>query len=95
MEEPVILETIDPVLLGTRLQAARKAAKLSIIEARSKLIRALGDRFPDGLTLYQLEAGEQRPAPHVLIALSGIYSCSLHDLFHEQPESIEEVKKHD
>ncbi len=91
MEEYESLETIDPVLLGKRLAVARKAARLTTMQVRSKLGYMLRDRFPAGLLLYQIEAGEQRPPAIVLIALAEIYDRPLHDLFHEKPESTEEI----
>lgn len=68
--ESNILESIDPRVLGGRLQAARKArgATQQAVAAEMEMART---------TLVAIEKGERRLSPHELIRLAALYGRSV------------------
>jgi Zn-dependent peptidase ImmA (M78 family)/transcriptional regulator with XRE-family HTH domain len=67
-----ILDTIDPVVLGTRLQEARRASGLTQQAVADEMRMAR-------TTLVAIEKGDRRLAPHELIRLAALYGRSVSD----------------
>jgi Zn-dependent peptidase ImmA (M78 family)/DNA-binding XRE family transcriptional regulator len=76
-----ILTTLDPQLLGARLQEARKASGLTqdAVAASMEMART---------TIVAIEKGERRLTPHELIKLAGLYGVSVSRLI-GRPQQVE------
>jgi transcriptional regulator with XRE-family HTH domain len=70
--EKHVLDTIDPLVLGTRLQEARKASGFTQqdVADHMKIART---------TLVAIEKGERRLTPRELIQLAAFYNRSVSD----------------
>lgn len=73
-----VLDTIDPVGLGERLVAARKARGLTQQQAAAELGVAR-------TTVVAMEKGDRRPRPAELVRLADIYGRKVGDLVRDNP----------